>query len=151
MKDKLVALLLYVAIVAMIPGCTRANKTADMAHQLAAKQTDTIVYDLSGISRQLTIDKFALAARNAASRGDADAAAAAVTGAITEYDKITWLAREEYRKAREVNNLARFYILSRRGWNTVLYKQWEEAKAEVEAKAKQQDDQKNHTEDTPTN
>ena len=112
-------------IAALGAGCTtKGNKIADAAFAYGNQNTDAIVHDLSTGYTQLAIDRYAAIARQVARDGDEDAAASAVTRFATEYDKITWLAREQYGRSRDIHRIARRYIWQQRGWGSVLYRDW---------------------------
>ena len=123
---------LLIAFVVIPAGCTsRSNKIADAAFERGNENTTSIVHDLYVGYTQMAVDRFAAAARAAAREGNEDAAAKAVLDFAAEYDKITWLAREQYGRSREVHRIAQRYIWQQRGWGSVLYDDWIRAEKEV--------------------
>lgn len=134
-------LLIMLSVLLSLAGCTsKANNIADQAFARASANTDSIVYDLYTGYTQLAVDHYAGMARAAAKSGNEDAAAQAVTGFATEYDKITWLARTQYERSKAMYLIARRYIWQQRGWWSVLAEDWKNAK-EAEAADKAETEQ----------
>ena len=116
-----------VMLLLLLVGCTSTqNKIADEAFGRALDQQQTITNDLYMIATQGVVDKCCAAARVAAASGDPETAAQAVKDAIGEYDKITWLTREQQMLTYEMFRIPRRYIWSQRGIGSTLYKDWEE-------------------------
>lgn len=108
----------------MLFGCTTPNnKVADEAMSRGEMNEHLIVDDLRKIAMQLVVDARGREAREAAAAGNADAAQAAVEQAVSDVDRITWLAREQHQIALSMLRIGHRYIWEQRG---VLSIWWED-------------------------
>jgi hypothetical protein len=118
----------------LLSSCTsNHNKIADEAFGRAVAQQQTIVNDLYMLATQGVTDRYCAAARAAATGEDPDAAAQAVKDALTEYDKITWLTREQQTLVFELLRVPRRYIWSQRGWFSILKGEWDESRRRMQS------------------
>jgi len=114
-------------------GCTsQHNKIAESALTRGTQQEQTIINDLFNMTGQLIVDKYCAQARAAAADGDSEIAAAAVSDAITAFDKLTWLTREQQSHACELFRIAKRYVWSQRGLGNILANDWDEAQRRLE-------------------
>lgn len=110
-----------VSIVMFVSGCTTAsNKIANRAMEEGTRHVDNVVADLEQFGIQKLVDFYARMARDAAASGDANAAAAAVTGAVSDMDLVTSLSRRQYLLARSLVGIGRMYVWENRGILDVL-------------------------------
>lgn len=129
---------LSAAIALCACGCTTPNnKVSDQAMTRGIDAEHRIVDDLRLLAMQMVVDACVREARDAARSGNPDAAGAAVERAVSQVDRITWLAREQHQLALSMLRIGHRYIWEQRGILSIWWEDLESAseRAQLEAEA----------------
>ena len=126
-------ILLVTCVIVLVAGCTsRDNKIAEEAFKRGVDAQDAIVQDLYLKATQHAIDLYAGKIKDAVAVGDEAAAERAFLDMVDEYDEITYLAREQYGRAREMLRCSLRYIWEKRGVFSIMKEDFEDAKKRVD-------------------